>query len=369
MIGNGTNESCDTAERDSSTDLCAEGDLSSWEYLTRTYDREIFLEELAQSYQMVPMDGPLPLDEQSSPGHHDYSRPYHNEPLQIQNGRGPRSVAAKVFAEESTNAVFLPQQQVTFISQGHSQPIKTCLVPCQLNSRQARRHEPFVSQRNAPREPYNCGLDRLYRGDSAVITDDELVQLEPLQLNLPISSQTDLERFDGAAATWKPHEVGEAAPCCSASVADGGAVSKQRRTSPGPPSDTSSNTTHTAPSLESNAASSQSSGLPDVPRLEKMCLPLSAYNYFYRDESENIVQGMSSPHDPLPSPISDFTPERQEKLLHQHWYGYRSTNWQGLQPNESTHCCPIVARLFRYVDPFKKRRPHRKTHGRIDFEK
>jgi hypothetical protein len=369
MIGNSNNEYCETAERDSSIDVCAAGDLSNWEYLTRTYDQEIFQEELAQSYQMVPMERTMPHDlfYQSSSGHHDFSRPHHYELLQVANGQGTSNASARVFVDKSTNAVFLSRKQLTFTAQGHSQPINTCVVPCQLNSHQARQHEPFVSQWNAV-DGDKCGLDRLYLGDSAVITDDELAQLETLRLTHPIRSPTDLGRLDISAATWEPTEVGEATLTCTAPVADEGASWKRRRTSPGPPSGTSNRITHVAPSIEINAASSQSSSLPDLSQLEKMCLPLSAYNYFYRDESENIVQGMNSAHDPLPSPISDFTPERQEKLLHQHWYGCISAGLPWVQPNESAHRCSIVDRFFRYVDPFKKRRPHRKTHGRIDFE-
>jgi hypothetical protein len=70
-----------------------------------------------------------------------------------------------------------------------------------------------------------------------------------------------------------------------------------------------------------------------------MLAPLSAYNYFYRNERDMIVNGMTSATDPLPPSDFDFTPRKMAELLHQHWY----------------------------VDPLKKRRRHRKAHGFIAF--
>jgi hypothetical protein len=51
-----------------------------------------------------------------------------------------------------------------------------------------------------------------------------------------------------------------------------------------------------------------------------MIKPLTAYNYFYRDERDNIVNGMKHKGDPLPPPLDDFGAEKMETLLYQHWY-------------------------------------------------
>lgn len=51
----------------------------------------------------------------------------------------------------------------------------------------------------------------------------------------------------------------------------------------------------------------------------KMCLPLSAYNYFYRNERDNIVCGMKGPGDSLPPPDHNFSQSKREELLNQHW--------------------------------------------------
>lgn len=50
-----------------------------------------------------------------------------------------------------------------------------------------------------------------------------------------------------------------------------------------------------------------------------MCKSLTPYNYFYRDERDNIVNGTKKAGDPLPPPLKDFSQARQNALLHQHW--------------------------------------------------
>lgn len=49
----------------------------------------------------------------------------------------------------------------------------------------------------------------------------------------------------------------------------------------------------------------------------KTLKPLTAYNYFFRDERDNIVDNVDSTQ--LPLPVSDFSPQKQQRLLHQHW--------------------------------------------------
>jgi hypothetical protein len=54
--------------------------------------------------------------------------------------------------------------------------------------------------------------------------------------------------------------------------------------------------------------------------LPVMCPPLTAYNYYYRNERDTIVQGMTHADDPLPLPDWNFTEQKKLELLHQHWY-------------------------------------------------
>jgi hypothetical protein len=74
---------------------------------------------------------------------------------------------------------------------------------------------------------------------------------------------------------------------------------------------------------------------------ERPLLPLSPYNYYYRDERDNIINGMQTDNDPLPAPGSDFSDSKMRQLLYQHWFD----------------------------DPSKPKRSHRKSHGKMDFER
>jgi hypothetical protein len=96
------------------------------------------------------------------------------------------------------------------------------------------------------------------------------------------------------------------------------------------------------------------------------CKPLTAYNYFYRNERDNIVNNMKQPGDPLPPPVSDFTPSKMEQLLHHHWYEFCSTVLEFLAMQHKL--TGSLGSLFcRHVDPMKRKRRHVKTHGKINF--
>jgi hypothetical protein len=69
--------------------------------------------------------------------------------------------------------------------------------------------------------------------------------------------------------------------------------------------------------------------------------PLTPYNYYYRDERDNIVAHISDESDPLPPAVSNFTLTNMQALLHQHWF----------------------------IDPLKKKRKHRISHGKMNFQK
>jgi hypothetical protein len=48
--------------------------------------------------------------------------------------------------------------------------------------------------------------------------------------------------------------------------------------------------------------------------------PLTAYNYYFRNERDTIVRGMRHAHDPIPPSDEDYSPAKKAALLHQHWY-------------------------------------------------
>jgi hypothetical protein len=111
---------------------------------------------------------------------------------------------------------------------------------------------------------------------------------------------------------------------------------------------------HSLEASSSSTSRSPSSGQPTSPPVlsddiyaaqyplpqHKLLKPLTAYNYFYRDERDNIVDGITTELDPFPNPVSDFSQSKLETLLHQRWY----------------------------MDPIKKKRAHRKKHGKLGFE-
>jgi hypothetical protein len=68
----------------------------------------------------------------------------------------------------------------------------------------------------------------------------------------------------------------------------------------------------------------------------KLHKPLIAYNYFFRDEKENLINGVYGADGSLPPPSEDWSETRRWNLLHEHWFS----------------------------DPYKERRKHRKRQGR-----
>jgi hypothetical protein len=74
---------------------------------------------------------------------------------------------------------------------------------------------------------------------------------------------------------------------------------------------------------------------------ELLLKPLTAYNYYFRDERINIVSQVSVNTDPIPRQVSEYTISKLQSLLYERWY----------------------------VDPVKKKRRHRKSHGKIDFHR
>jgi hypothetical protein len=73
----------------------------------------------------------------------------------------------------------------------------------------------------------------------------------------------------------------------------------------------------------------------DAASANKVLRPLNAYNYFFRDERDNLVYGQRGTDGNFPPPIRDFSDQRKKQLLSKHWF----------------------------EDPVKGKRKHRKQKG------
>jgi hypothetical protein len=146
---------------------------------------------------------------------------------------------------------------------------------------------------------------------------------------------------------------------------------EQRASRPGHlnPHDLAMTATVSATSASEVLCSSPSAAM--APQRPVLCKPLTAYNYFYRVERDNIVNGMACATDPLPPVNLDISLEKQEKLLQQHWY-VESTMYSVFVRarttcSQLTSCMVFVCGGGRNEDPKREKRPHRKAHGVIDF--
>jgi hypothetical protein len=59
---------------------------------------------------------------------------------------------------------------------------------------------------------------------------------------------------------------------------------------------------------------------PPPPPAAPPCKPFTPYNFFFRDERDNIILGLRDSDDDLPPPVCDFSGAKKERLLLQRWY-------------------------------------------------
>jgi hypothetical protein len=96
----------------------------------------------------------------------------------------------------------------------------------------------------------------------------------------------------------------------------------------------------------------------------QLCKPLTGYNYFYRDEKDNILRHLQQPGDPLPDPVCDFSAHKMEQLLHEHWCVFRHcTAIYGTPSSQQAHL------RFAGTSTLRKERDHTKrVTGRSRFK-
>jgi hypothetical protein len=86
----------------------------------------------------------------------------------------------------------------------------------------------------------------------------------------------------------------------------------------------------------------------EAPHEQAPLKPLTPYNYFFRSERDNIVNGMQHASDPIPEPDVDFSEAKRNALLHQRWYvGFKSkTSGENLR-EEHQPCCFCTVQVCR----------------------
>jgi hypothetical protein len=59
---------------------------------------------------------------------------------------------------------------------------------------------------------------------------------------------------------------------------------------------------------------------PPPPPAAPVCKPFTPYNFFFRDERDNIILGLRDSDDDLPPPVCDFSDAKMARLLQYRWY-------------------------------------------------
>jgi hypothetical protein len=143
----------------------------------------------------------------------------------------------------------------------------------------------------------------------------------------PLSSAAFQHHLEASWGGEQSMPAGGFSSLSSATGAGGFSISTQDRAA-----EPSKASTSNCPKKRTPMAHSESETTGMTPVLK----PLSAYNYFFRDERDNIVNWQG---EGLPPPVQDWTGDKRQALLNEHWY----------------------------KDPTKGKRIHRKTHGKLGF--
>lgn len=304
----------DSSDRDSILSNGDDGDLYNWEYLTQTYDHEDTFEERAVSFRLVPTNCDGNTAAASGVTFHA---------PQCNLADTVVSFVAKAVINLSTNQVYLPQQELLFVPQGSTRSVITVLGSSSVASNEVRfRENQLVKNDILGSTVWATGC--MYNTDTDTVNEIDMMDSLPEP-----SIQTDSEAmskfsfFDESTILPtgpEPTELTNPAidmPMDYRSKSLNDSHEQQEKIST---PDIGGDIATLEKAAKPQELCSTKRGSVSLARPSQMCLPMSAYNYFCRDESENIVNGLTSAAGPLPDPIQDFTVEREEKLLHRHWY-------------------------------------------------
>jgi hypothetical protein len=373
--------------------------LSQWDDLTKAFDSEDYFEDRNEALELTAsnphpekLNLPLPLHQPPAGAQQSYA----SAPTTLTNGDPTMTLGGFVSAyviidPRNAATVFLPKQLLKYSPPGTEQSLSAVWGPVVLPSSllsapqqpsvmplsQQQQQQPsdgfpqFTASASMPatasvafhtdssinniassmggqtiprqdaRFSYAHAADDSSGGHSDFLTST----VEPLQetMHLPPTQPQDASSIfnhgSNNMGTLTALSFG-AFPAAAAAIANAPVARNKRARQT-----TTSPETVKKPKNKGNHGDLQ----PPQPLSSRLLKPLTAYNYFFRDERDRIVEGTTTAtrdnnNDDavrLPSPVRDFSDSKQEKLLKQHWY----------------------------VDPNKKKRLHRKTHGKVEFTK
>jgi hypothetical protein len=306
----------------------AEGDLSRWEYLTQTFDHD-------PSFQNPHCLTPEPDVSTTWTSTDNYSAI--SFPILTSTASMPPFQPVEV--GHGSIAGDIPKSCWELSPHESNQNNGLMIAPTQLLSIDASHglmhslQQPSIDQSSTFGMVDMCGMSRVVQPIDSLDCPDNAVDLEPIPF-LPNLDQVlfSFPQLIGCDTKWngmgclsdRPlKEVWRDGryPLCSTwldhKVADKYIVdTKNKMQSYG---EFTAKEPHIKNTTLSVSALKTKLVEPPAKQVPKMCLPLTAYNYFYRNERDCIVNAMQRPGDPIAPPIHDFSQSKMEELLHQHW--------------------------------------------------
>jgi hypothetical protein len=291
---------------DNCNDLENDLDLCNWEYFTKTFDHDDILEEISVS--TLQHDVGATLDECSTPitacvGDHATCS---NAPLTVYVSNAPCRQPGS-YPDKSNHLSMVAATE----SPVHSQV--SAPRHCLSYDMQEMNCDHVVALHNMGACMYRTKC--LASTDTSAMNESERtsateVFLDSIQARRQeILNTTGSQRTSSLGSQSKSSLNSHEAPANSA-------CSPAESHHDTPASRTYLHRTY-GPSANVSTRDKTPSPLQSHP---KLCKPLKVYNYFYRDERDNIVNGLQNHGDELPPPVTDFSQSKYEHLLHQRWY-------------------------------------------------
>jgi hypothetical protein len=320
--------------------VAADGDLSQWEYLTRTFDNPLFLPEQPLPDEMAMDLEPTQWRENALSEYNPAPYRRHSaghgvsDPMDRDNGlrrTWPGTIPDTNYAQRMTRN----EQSLERID---TSPIS---FDRQLNSQEARLHH------------QDDGLAGRSMRDASLHEERHSMRQERVAQLRQSSGLEDGESSSGSScgihSTYPPTPDDESIPNSSEQLQDvftprisemlqsdafSSRAPPKSRDPPGTSAAGTNEGDNQSPAHLSHTGEVDESKIPardwdndtatgpvsTQEPLPIMCPPLTAYNYFYRSERDTIVEGMTHADDPLPPVDWNFTPAKKAELLHHHWY-------------------------------------------------